>query len=172
MKKCKLCGIIKEYTEFIKNKKCKNGVGYCCYSCYNKKYYSREKNREYVINNLDKIRKYQAEYRLKMGMKTRIPKDYTIIRKVRPRIIRDKMGFSGATIYRYGYELLKELKNTRIWECSWCKSGTDLTIHHKDQNGINLLKRGLKMNNNIDNLEVVCRSCHGEYHTKQRHQNA
>ena len=50
-------------------------------------------------------------------------------------------------------------------KCVFCGSKKNLTIHHKDNNGIHKMEKGLPMNNNIDNLEILCRKCHGYIHT-------
>lgn len=38
--------------------------------------------------------------------------------------------------------------------------GERLNIHHKDDFGRKAMKQGLKPNNKLSNLEVLCRSCH------------
>ena len=49
------------------------------------------------------------------------------------------------------------LKATRV--CARCGTDNDLTIHHKDHRGSNVSKA--LRNNDPDNEEVLCRSCHG-----------
>jgi hypothetical protein len=71
--------------------------------------------------------------------------------------------FSLSTKKRYGLDLLEKMD----WKCTKCGELNDLTIHHKDRNGINKLRIGEKMNNDISNLEVLCRSCHGAIHTRE-----
>jgi len=73
------------------------------------------------------------------------------------------MIFSRVTIWRYGLKLLNSLD----WKCAKCGSTEDLTIHHKDRNGINKHKKGERMNNDKSNLEVICRSCHGKIHSEE-----
>jgi 5-methylcytosine-specific restriction endonuclease McrA len=92
--------------------------------------------------------------------------DRKIYEKRRDNKIKEKTGFSRSTVKRYGENTLKELKND--WKCSKCEETSDLTIHHKDRNGINKAKIGEKMNNNIENLEVMCRKCHGGLHNRDR----
>jgi len=41
--------------------------------------------------------------------------------------------------------------------CDKCGATEDICIHHKDRN---------RRNNNIDNLQPLCRSCHMHLHTK------
>lgn len=152
MKKCLKCEIIKKLDQFYSDKRNADGKRpYCkrCFKILNKPHWDN-----WCLRNKDKIKTYQHRQRVRRGIK--------------PRIKRDKIDFSISTIGRYGYNLLKELKHTRKWECAWCNSGDDLTIHHKDHNGINNLKRKLPMNNDINNLEIVCRSCHGAMHIIER----
>ena len=40
-------------------------------------------------------------------------------------------------------------------ECAYCKSTRHLVIHHKDED---------RHNNNLDNLIVLCKSCHQKHH--------
>lgn len=52
-------------------------------------------------------------------------------------------------------------------KCEQCGEVNDLTIHHKDGNGSNNAKNKLPVNNNPDNLIILCRRCHGKIHGKQ-----
>lgn len=85
----------------------------------------------------------------------------------------DNFGFCPATVQRYGREVLKKLKETRVWKCSICGTIENLTIHHIDHNGINKLKQKKysEINNDIENLEILCRSCHGGYHSRLKYKN-
>ena len=51
--------------------------------------------------------------------------------------------------------------------CKRCGRINDLTIHHLDRNGRNLLERGMKPNHHPNNLIILCRGCHGSLHGKQ-----
>lgn len=46
-------------------------------------------------------------------------------------------------------------------ECRRCGSDTQLVVHHSDGNNG---KMGKPLNNDIDNLVVLCRSCHAKIH--------
>ena len=46
--------------------------------------------------------------------------------------------------------------------CSMCGATKNLYVHHKDQN---------RMNNKIENLIIVCRSCHCKIHDSARFMN-
>ena len=52
-------------------------------------------------------------------------------------------------------------------KCSQCGGENDLTIHHLDGNGRNNEESGLPVNNELDNLILICRRCHGSIHGKQ-----
>jgi hypothetical protein len=47
-------------------------------------------------------------------------------------------------------------------KCSECGSSENLQIHHEDHKGHNVPKRD--RNNSIENLQVLCRVCHGRLH--------
>jgi 5-methylcytosine-specific restriction endonuclease McrA len=47
-------------------------------------------------------------------------------------------------------------------KCSLCGAKKHLQIHHKDHKGHNVPKRD--RNNSIENLQVLCRACHGRLH--------
>lgn len=52
-------------------------------------------------------------------------------------------------------------------ECSWCGETElrNLVVHHKDGNNFG---NNVFTNNNLDNLVVLCRSCHGHVHSQER----
>lgn len=43
-------------------------------------------------------------------------------------------------------------------ECNRCKRVNNLTVHHQDRN---------RLNNNLDNLEILCKRCHQALHCKR-----
>ena len=47
--------------------------------------------------------------------------------------------------------------------CEICSSQNDLVVHHVDGNNG---KRGKKINNDTENLAVLCRSCHPTIHNR------
>jgi len=76
------------------------------------------------------------------------------------------------------YNNKKETKNNkRVWHehkyfdnnctllktsiCENCGTNKSLIIHHKDWNNG---RHGLKLNNNKNNLQILCRSCHVKVH--------
>lgn len=52
-------------------------------------------------------------------------------------------------------------------KCETCGREDDLTIHHLDYNGKRAKLKGCILNNDVNNLKVLCRSCHGKIHGKQ-----
>lgn len=58
----------------------------------------------------------------------------------------------------------EELLNMFNNQCQQCGNSNDLLVHHKDNNG-----HGNKNpNNNLSNLEVLCKSCHTKQHWNGR----
>jgi len=64
-------------------------------------------------------------------------------------------GTSAGYIRRTG---LEQLHKHGIYKCQICGSSKQLEVHHKDRN---------KLNNSIDNLMLVCKSCHRKIHYKE-----
>lgn len=58
-----------------------------------------------------------------------------------------------------GYAVLEKYGH----KCTACGVGTDLCIHHK-----NRMKAGDPQYNDIENLTVLCRSCHMRHHRLER----
>jgi hypothetical protein len=51
-------------------------------------------------------------------------------------------------------------------KCAECHDDYDLVIHHLDNNGRS--KFSDKLNNNIENLVLLCRSCHAYIHNESK----
>ncbi len=75
-------------------------------------------------------------------------------------------GGTGITKYEHIYKTLEYYGERIKWKCGNCKiselehiklTGMKLAIHHKDRN---------TYNNEKDNLEILCRSCHAKEHRK------
>lgn len=77
-----------------------------------------------------------------------------------------KFRLGRGTIERYGKVGLRVYQRAQFM-CEQCDEDHDLTIHHKDNQGRNYERMGLKANNNIDNLMILCRRCHGSLHGKK-----
>jgi len=75
---------------------------------------------------------------------------------------KEKWGVSPITVYRNGIEAVKKLK--KIGHCEKCGSEKDLTIHHINGKGRDYFNVGLDPDNNIENIQILCRDCHGGVH--------
>jgi len=78
-----------------------------------------------------------------------------------------KMGIPAKPKYRTGKQNGRYIhgKETTLYRsmvkkkiCAHCEATTNLCIHHKDEN---------HYNNCLENLEVLCMSCHSSMHKKQ-----
>lgn len=80
-----------------------------------------------------------------------------------------KYGLGYATIKRFGLKLALFVYDRANRKCEICGNENNLTIHHKNNKGINLEHAGHKelVDNSLDNLIVLCRKCHGSIHGKQ-----
>lgn len=81
--------------------------------------------------------------------------------------IEQKYGIGIRTIQTYGLQLALLVYDRAKRECEQCGESYDLTIHHKDGNGRNNQEKRLPMNNHTNNLQVLCRKCHGSIHGKE-----
>lgn len=75
-----------------------------------------------------------------------------------------KYGMSANQISRYGFKLCLEVYEKYDRKCSECGSEDYLAIHHIDGRGRNYENMGKKPNNSLDNLQLMCRVCHGRLH--------
>jgi len=82
---------------------------------------------------------------------------------------KEKYGIGYNTIRRFGLKLALFIYDRADRKCEICGSKIDLTIHHKNNKGSNLIKAGHPelVDNDINNLIVLCRSCHGRIHGKE-----
>lgn len=71
------------------------------------------------------------------------------------------------SLSRYGLELSLLVYERAKRKCELCNKKSDLTIHHKDGHGRHYEERGLKSNNDPNNLQVLCRRCHGSIEGKK-----
>jgi len=147
MKQCSKCGILKDKTEYYKQG---NGLKGQCKSCYGKLKSVYKKTH----------RKHYNKLQYEWNKKTNYGKKY--LKKVK-----DKYGIGAGTIARYTFRLAIKIYDKFDRKCYRCGSDSDLTIHHIDHKGSNYVKQGLESNNNINNLLLVCRKCHGSIHGKE-----
>lgn len=153
MRKCKKCGENRQLKMFSLSKSC-NGMYYRIHTCNkcralkNKKYnsYHKEYSKKYREKNKEKIKETIKNYR---------------------KNLYGKYGFGISTIRRLGLELAIEVYNKAGNKCELCGNKNDLTVHHLDGNGRHNEEKNLLVNNDIDNLQILCRGCHGRIHGKQ-----
>src|SRR5579863_2443540 len=73
----------------------------------------------------------------------------------------DRHGIGLGTLRRFGLELGLFVYERDERKCVLCASENDLTIDHIDGQGRGAWERGEEMNNDPNNLRLLCRSCHG-----------
>jgi len=78
-----------------------------------------------------------------------------------------RYGISVKAIQLLGLKLALNVYDRAKRKCEKCSATNDLTIHHIDGNGRHNQEKKLKVNNNSDNLQVLCRKCHGSIHGKE-----
>ena len=69
----------------------------------------------------------------------------------------NRQGLKYRRTKKYGGNWLKKILDSP--ECNICKKEEDLVVHHKDLN---------KKNNQFENLQTLCRSCHSRLHNYLR----
>ena len=108
--------------------------------------YDPVKRRNNYLDNIDREKSRNNEWHNKM---------------------RDKYGFSTKTMARFGLKTALEVYDKYNRKCAKCDVDYDLTIHHIDHNGRNSQDKGEYVNNDIDNLILLCRRCHGRLHSRE-----
>ena len=147
MKQCSKCGVSKSLDDFSRSKQTLCGKSSWCKKC------------QVVINR--RYKEYYKEYYKKYG-KQQNKKNYDK---------RRQYGISVRAITYLGLKLALEVYDRAKRKCEKCKEENDLTIHHKDGKGRHNQEKGLGVNNNSDNLIVLCRRCHGSIHGKESQKN-
>lgn len=163
MKKCKKCLQIKGENEYYisgeyKGKKYYSSI---CIEC------AKEKRNSYHQVNKDRDNKRSERYNKKN--KDTIKKYKDAYGKQYQKKAKDKYGLSIGTLYNYGFKTCLDVYERADRKCGKCGSVNNLTIHHKDSRGLyNYKKDNIPMNNNLKNLQVLCRSCHCRLHVQAR----
>jgi 5-methylcytosine-specific restriction endonuclease McrA len=130
--------------------------------------YMRNYQKEWRKKNSDKIKEYLKRQRenhpeYKGRYKGRYKRRYKNIEKEKC----DKYGIGLGTLRRYGLKIGLAVYDKFKRKCIECGEINDLTIHHLDGSGRNNENKGLPVNNELNNLILICRSCHGSIHGKQ-----
>jgi transposase len=73
-------------------------------------------------------------------------------------------GFSKQSVRKYTQKAMTEADQDlyKCERCGYISTTTKLGIHHKDRD---------RLNNSIDNLEVLCSTCHASHHIKERNRD-
>jgi predicted restriction endonuclease len=136
----------------------------------------RERNKRWRYNNREKLREINRKWRLANAEKNKVCQkkwreknpDYYKNNRTLPYsdFFKKSSPISLMSIRRHGKNafIIYEKYNKK---CAECGQDWDLTIHHIDRQGRNFQEKGLKPNNNIDNLILLCRRCHGRIHGKE-----
>lgn len=134
------------------------------YQRYKNKEKRRQYLKEYKVKNRKKIYQLHNEW---LEKHPGYMKEHRGIRK-KPysNYFKSASPISKKSILRHGLNALLVYQKYN-GKCVYCKQDWDLTIHHIDNKGRNNIEMGLKPNNNINNLIVLCRKCHGKIHGKQ-----
>ena len=82
-------------------------------------------------------------------------------------MIDKRYGISTNQISRYGFKLCLEVYEKDGRKCFVCGSANYLAIHHKDGKGRHVEEQGLPVDNSLDNLQLICRKCHGSLHASE-----
>lgn len=163
MTKCKNCNTYKSDDLFYKATKYKEKIYFSkvCIEC------TKEKRNKYHKNNKEKENIRSSNY--SRNNKEKVYKKQTETRNKNEKKSLERYGLGLNTIYFYGLETSLIVYDRANRKCEECGRDSNLVIHHRDHKGI--LMRRLKigeMNNDIDNLVVLCSSCHGRLHAKER----
>ena len=125
-----------------------------------------KRTREYYQKNIVRLRKQIAERQRKYNATNpRVFSDnpIAIYQRNARKEFKKKHGISSNQIINNGRNALLAVKKAKR-KCEKCGSSENLQIHHKDRKGRNYKNKGLKPNNNLNNLIVLCRSCHAILH--------
>lgn len=143
-KKCRRCNKLLPFSAFYKKE---NYLESFCKKC--KLEYNKEIREKYPITTKRNSRRNSRR------------------EKYSRKEIKEKYGLGAGTVGRFGFKLALEVYEKCDRKCIECGEVNDLTIHHLNGKGRNFANKGLKPDNNLNNLIVLCRSCHGRLHGKQ-----
>ena len=136
-KQCRKCLRIKDAELFAPDKRNKSGLQSWCRSCY--------------------LIMYKLRYKA-----IALRRQKNIVRE-----IKERYGFGIRTVRCLGLQLALYVYEKAGWKCKICSTREDLTVNHIDGNGRHNEERGLPVNNDPNNLEILCRKCHGSVDGKR-----
>lgn len=162
-KYCSKCGQEKLLDKFHKDSRGVKGVRADCKDCRNLKvkkpkdqYLSNVTNKSFKCDLCAKEfkpnsnrQKYCDSCRVKLQKEYN--KDYN--KKTYTKIGYDHLVLRNANRFKTGIGIYQKLKKLSLDDlrCERCNSEENLLVHHKDRN---------RHNNELDNLELLCKSCH------------
>ncbi len=139
-----------------------------CYKCKKEKdiilFPKDKKNKSGYKNICKKCRSDYMSVYAKTYKPYRTPGYWYKYLKARRERIKKQYGFGGGSLGRYGLKILIPIYKKYNNCCAVCFKKQDLTIHHLNGKGRHYWeKTGQKPDNSLDNLMVLCRSCHGRH---------
>lgn len=91
--------------------------------------------------------------------------EYARTKKARERWAK-QCNVSVSAIAHHGLRVARMVFDKYNRKCHHCGSSEHLAIHHINGKGRNYQEMGLKEDNKIENLELLCIRCHGSIHGK------
>lgn len=164
---CSICGEEKPLTDFHKDKRGILGVRADCKVCRSSKTRKpKELHLPNVTQEVKECEKCGEEYKPNSNRQMYCLSCQNSIHKARcneyHKRTYKKIGYShlilkNANAYKTGIGIYQKLKKMSIDElkCERCESTNHLLVHHKDRD---------RDNNEISNLELLCKACHQQEH--------
>lgn len=83
--------------------------------------------------------------------------------------LKERFGMSPATVYRNGgIEIVRAVFKKYNNKCSNCGTENKIHIHHIDNQGRHNSNKGVKPNNSLNNLILLCVRCHAIRHQEEK----
>lgn len=175
MKQCFKCKKEKGVEEFANIFHKNRGKFYRDNQCKECRY---EYTRQWKSKNQDKVNKVDKEWRSKNIDKYNESQRKTYqkyIERRRKELVsyyykmKERFGMSPATVYRNGgIKVVREVFAKYNNQCANCGTENKIHIHHIDNQGRHNLNKGLKPNNSLNNLILLCVRCHTSRHQEEK----
>lgn len=173
MKDCTKCGKSgKRYLTVVDNRRGTSREERICTDCkyeMTRKWKAdhreriNQKNKEWVQNNREKynasLRKTYHKYHDRN--KKRVLSYYYRMK--------ERFGMSPVTVYRNGgVKVVQAVFKKYNSQCANCGTENKIHIHHIDNQGRHSRNKGLKPNNSLNNLILLCVRCHTSRHQEEK----